>query len=66
MKVKKFKRILLYFGNPTGTCSTDRAIWFFFLLKSDVHIMAFCMLQKSFADVEIIFSSEKEVEIFCS
>ncbi len=28
MKVKRFKRILLYFGNPTGTCSTDRAIWF--------------------------------------
>jgi len=26
MKVKKRKRILLYFGNPTGTCSRDMAI----------------------------------------
>jgi hypothetical protein len=23
MKVKKIKRILLYFGNPIGTCSRD-------------------------------------------
>jgi len=36
MKVKKRKRILLYFGNPTGTCSRDMADLIFFLLKSDV------------------------------
>jgi hypothetical protein len=29
MKVKKIKRILLYFGNPTGTCTRDMAIFFF-------------------------------------